>query len=66
MMQKSCCTYDGFEVLTAVVTKSLLPYLVIHAGFFPGFLFSHEDGGYMFPKNVSCLSVDYIAVYARR
>lgn len=53
MMQKCCCTYDGFEVLAAVVTKSLLPCYVIHAGFFPGFLFSYEVGGDMFPQNVS-------------
>jgi hypothetical protein len=36
---------------------------LIHAGFLLGLIFAPEDGGYMFLRNISWLSTDYVALY---
>jgi hypothetical protein len=37
-----------------------------HASFLLGLFIDPEDGGDMFPQNVSCLAMDYTALHPRR
>jgi hypothetical protein len=37
-----------------------------HVGFLPHLFLKPQDGGNTFAQNVSCLSMDYTALYARR
>jgi hypothetical protein len=39
---------------------------LLHAGFLLGLFIDHEDGGYMFLRNVGLLSAGYTVVYPKR
>jgi hypothetical protein len=58
--------YIGFQVFPAVIMKSSIFCCPLHAGSLLGLLFNPEDGDKMFLRNVSLLSMDYLALYPRR